>query len=302
MTTKAQQQQPPFLENPAQIKVLGVGGGGSNAVNRMIEQGIRGVEFIAINTDAQALMLANAPQRLRIGDKLTKGLGAGGQPEIGEKAAMESAEEVKSLIKATDMVFVTCGMGGGTGTGAAPVVAKLAKESGALTIGVVTKPFTFEGAAAQADRRRGHQAAQGERGHADRHPERPAAAGRGQEGDDPAGVPDRRRRAAPGHPGHLRADHHPGPDQPGLRRRARRDERRRLGPDVDRPGERRQPGAERRRAGDPQRAARREHRGRAGHPVQRHRRRGPGAARGQRRPRRSSSGPPTRTPTSSSAP
>jgi cell division protein FtsZ len=145
MNSKAQ-QQPPFLENPAQIKVLGVGGGGSNAVNRMIEQGIRGVEFIAVNTDAQALMLANAPQRLRIGDKLTKGLGAGGQPEIGEKAAMESAEDVKNLIKGTDMVFVTCGMGGGTGTGAAPVVAKLAKETGALTIGVVTKPFTFEGA------------------------------------------------------------------------------------------------------------------------------------------------------------
>jgi len=145
MTMKGQ-QQPPFLENPAQIKVLGVGGGGSNAVNRMIEQGIHGVEFIAINTDAQALMLANAPQRVRIGDKLTKGLGAGGQPEIGEKAAMESSEDVKGLLKDTDMVFVTCGMGGGTGTGAAPVIARLAKESGALTIGVVTKPFTFEGA------------------------------------------------------------------------------------------------------------------------------------------------------------
>ncbi len=139
-------QQPAFVENPAQIKVLGVGGGGSNAVNRMIEQGIRGVEFIAINTDAQALMLANAPQRLRIGDKLTKGLGAGGDPEIGEKAASESAEEIKAMLKGTDMVFVTGGMGGGTGTGAAPVIAKLAKESGALTIGVVTKPFTFEGA------------------------------------------------------------------------------------------------------------------------------------------------------------
>ena len=144
MTTKGPQSA--FVENPAQIKVLGIGGGGSNAVNRMIEQGIRGVEFISINTDAQALMLANAPQRLRIGDKLTKGLGAGGDPEIGEKAAEESAEEIKALLKGTDMVFVTCGMGGGTGTGAAPVVAKLAKESGALTIGVVTKPFTFEGA------------------------------------------------------------------------------------------------------------------------------------------------------------
>src|SRR5512137_847199 len=140
------QQQTAYVENPAQIKVLGIGGGGSNAVNRMIEQGIRGVEFISINTDAQALMLANAPQRLRIGDKLTKGLGAGGDPGVGEKAAAESAEEIKALLKGTDMIFVTCGMGGGTGTGAAPVVAKLAKDSGALTIGVVTKPFTFEGA------------------------------------------------------------------------------------------------------------------------------------------------------------
>lgn len=144
MTAKAQQSA--FVENPAQIKVLGVGGGGSNAVNRMIEQGIRGVEFIAVNTDAQALMLCNAPQRLRIGDKLTKGLGSGGMSEVGEKAAQESSEEIKALLKGTDMVFVTGGMGGGTGTGAAPVIAKIAKESGALTIGVVTKPFTFEGA------------------------------------------------------------------------------------------------------------------------------------------------------------
>jgi cell division protein FtsZ len=145
MTTTNKGPQPAFVENPAQIKVLGIGGGGSNAVNRMIEQGIRGVEFITINTDAQALMLSNAPQRLRIGDKLTKGLGAGGNPEIGEKAGQESAEDVKAMLKGTDMVFVTCGMGGGTGTGAAPVIAKLAKDSGALTIGVVTKPFLFEG-------------------------------------------------------------------------------------------------------------------------------------------------------------
>jgi cell division protein FtsZ len=145
MTTTTKGPQPAFVENPAQIKVMGIGGGGSNAINRMIEQGIRGVEFITINTDAQALMLSNAPQRLRIGDKLTKGLGAGGNPEIGEKAGQESAEDVKAMLKGTDMVFVTCGMGGGTGTGAAPVVAKLAKESGALTIGVVTKPFLFEG-------------------------------------------------------------------------------------------------------------------------------------------------------------
>ena len=129
----------------AHIKVIGVGGGGTNAVNRMIDEGIQGVEFISVNTDAQALMLANAPIKVRLGDKLTRGLGAGGDPEIGRKAAEESADELYNVLKGSDMCFVTAGMGGGTGTGAAPVVAQIAKESGALTIGVVTRPFTFEG-------------------------------------------------------------------------------------------------------------------------------------------------------------
>src|SRR5512144_357030 len=129
----------------AHIKVIGVGGGGSNAVNRMLDEGIQGVEFIAVNTDAQALMLAKATSRVRLGDKLTRGLGAGGDPEIGRKAAEESADELYNVLKGADMVFVTAGMGGGTGTGAAPVVAQVAKECGALTIGVVTRPFTFEG-------------------------------------------------------------------------------------------------------------------------------------------------------------
>ena len=133
------------MEPIARIKVIGVGGGGSNAVNRMIDEGIQGVEFIAVNTDAQALVLTKAPTRLRLGDKLTRGLGAGGDPEIGRKAAEESADELYNALKGSDMVFVTAGMGGGTGTGAAPVVAQVAKESGALTIGVVTRPFTFEG-------------------------------------------------------------------------------------------------------------------------------------------------------------
>jgi cell division protein FtsZ len=132
-------------ENFAQIKVVGVGGGGSNAVNRMINEGLRGVDFIAVNTDAQALLLSDAPQRIRIGDKLTRGLGAGGNPEIGKKAAEESADELEETIQGADMVFVTCGMGGGTGTGAAAVIAEIAKASGALTIGVVTRPFSFEG-------------------------------------------------------------------------------------------------------------------------------------------------------------
>ena len=134
-----------YADEVASIAVIGVGGAGSNIVNRMIEQGIGGVELIAINTDAQALMLSRAPERLRIGDKLTKGLSSGGDPKIGEEAAQESSEKIKALLKDTDMVFVTGGMGGGTGTGAAPVIARLAKESGVLTVGVVTKPFTFEG-------------------------------------------------------------------------------------------------------------------------------------------------------------
>ncbi|MCX7837931.1 MAG: cell division protein FtsZ [Anaerolineae bacterium] len=132
-------------ENFAEIKVVGVGGGGTNAVNRMIDEGLRGVNFIAINTDAQALLHSRAPHKIRIGDKLTRGLGAGGDPTIGEKAAEESSEELYDALVGSDMVFITAGMGGGTGTGAAPIVARIAKEAGALTIGVVTKPFTFEG-------------------------------------------------------------------------------------------------------------------------------------------------------------
>ena len=131
-------------ENACKIIVVGVGGAGNNAVNRMVDENITGVEFIGINTDKQALQLCKAPKLLQIGEKLTKGLGAGAKPEIGQKAAEESAEEISAALKGADMVFVTCGMGGGTGTGAAPVVAKLAKEMGILTVGVVTKPFSFE--------------------------------------------------------------------------------------------------------------------------------------------------------------
>lgn len=125
-------------DNSAKIIVIGVGGAGNNAVNRMIDENIGGVEFIGINTDKQALQLCKAPTLIQIGEKLTKGLGAGAQPEIGQKAAEESAEELQAAVKGADMVFVTCGMGGGTGTGAAPVVAKIAKDQGILTVGVVT--------------------------------------------------------------------------------------------------------------------------------------------------------------------
>ena len=134
----------PDADSSAKIIVVGVGGAGNNAVDRMIQEEIRGVEFIGVNTDKQALMLCKAPTLIQIGEKLTKGLGAGAQPEVGQKAAEESAEELTSAVKGADMVFVTCGMGGGTGTGAAPVVAQIAKEQGILTVGVVTKPFKFE--------------------------------------------------------------------------------------------------------------------------------------------------------------
>ena len=132
-------------DSAASIRVVGVGGAGNNAVNRMITEGVKGVDFVAVNTDNQALSLSNAPVRVRIGDKLTRGLGAGGFSDQGEKAATESLDEVQSILQGADMVFVTAGMGGGTGTGAAPVVARVAREMGALTIGVVTRPFHFEG-------------------------------------------------------------------------------------------------------------------------------------------------------------
>ncbi len=133
------------VEGFAQIRVIGVGGGGSNAVNRMIQANMMGIEFIAVNTDAQALLMTDAPHHIRIGDKLTRGLGAGGNPSVGAKAAEESAEEIYEALKGSDMVFITAGMGGGTGTGASPIVAQIARELGALTVGVVTKPFAFEG-------------------------------------------------------------------------------------------------------------------------------------------------------------
>src|SRR6476661_8223184 len=132
------------LEGAARIIVLGIGGGGSNAVNRMIQSGVRGVEFVAVNTDMQALRRSEAPTRIHIGEKLTRGLGAGGNPNGGEKADEESAEQIADLVRDADMVFIAAGMGGGTGTGAAPVIAQISKDLGALTVGVVTKPFTFE--------------------------------------------------------------------------------------------------------------------------------------------------------------
>lgn len=133
------------IDQGAVIKVIGVGGGGNNAVNRMIEHGVQGVDFIAVNTDAQALEQSKASYKLQIGGKLTRGLGAGANPEVGKKAAEESREQLEEVLRGADMIFVTAGMGGGTGTGAAPVIAQISRDLGALTVGVVTRPFTFEG-------------------------------------------------------------------------------------------------------------------------------------------------------------
>ncbi|NLO82943.1 MAG: cell division protein FtsZ [Clostridiales bacterium] len=146
------------MDQFAQIRVVGVGGGGNNAVNRMIEFGLKGVEFIAINTDKQALFNSQANQKIQIGEKLTKGLGAGANPEIGQRAAEESRDEIMQALKGADMVFVTAGMGGGTGTGAAPIIAEIAKELGILTVGVVTKPFMFEGKQRMMNAEKGIQA------------------------------------------------------------------------------------------------------------------------------------------------
>src|SRR5881409_4039806 len=162
----------------ARIKGVGVGGGGGNAVNTMIAAGLPGVDFIAANTDSQALKANLAPIKMQLGEKLTRGLGAGGKPEVGKHAAQEDVERLREYLGEADMIFITAGMGGGTGTGAAPIIAKVAKELGSLTVGVVTKPFSFEGKRRmkQADEGIG---AKGQRRHADRHPEPAPALGRG---------------------------------------------------------------------------------------------------------------------------
>ena len=191
----------------AVIKVFGIGGGGVNAVNRMIESQLRNVEFISANTDAQALLMSDADLKLDIGRQLTRGLGAGSDPEVGRLAAEEHRGEIEEALKGSDMVFITAGEGGGTGTGGAPVVAEIAKGLGALTIGVVTRPFSFEGKrrATQADK--GIAAAEGQGRHAHRHPERPAAHRLDGADLDARRVPDGRRGAAAGRARHHRPHH-----------------------------------------------------------------------------------------------
>ena len=286
----------------AVIKVVGVGGGGSNAVSRMVDAGLRGVEFIAANTDAQALAMLDADVKLNIGRDSTRGLGAGADPEVGLAAASESRDDIKEALKGADMVFVTAGEGGGTGTGAAPVIAEIAKnEVGALTVGVVTRPVRVRGRAAlQAGARRHRPPARG-RGHADRDPQRAAALGGRAAHLDARRLPRGRRRAAPGHPGDHGPDHDPRPHQPRLRRRPHDHARRRLGAHGHRLGERREPLRGGRQGRDLLAAARGVDRRRDGHPAEHHRGPRPRPVRGPRRRRGRARTRRTATRTSSSA-
>ena len=204
--------------NDAKIKVIGVGGGGGNAVNRMIDAGMEGIEFIVANTDLQALRMSRAPMKIQLGVKLTNGLGAGANPEVGRKAALEDSDKIIEALEGADMVFVTTGLGGGTGTGAAPIIASLASEMGALTVAVVTKPFSLRRQTPHAAGRARHLRTDGVGRHHHRHPQRKAAGGR------PRCrllriLPRRRRHSAPGRAGHLRHHHHSRDHQSRLRRR-----------------------------------------------------------------------------------
>ena len=196
-------------ENFALIKVIGVGGGGSNAVNRMIRAEMMGVEFISVNTDAQALLQSDAPHKIRIGDKMTRGLGAGADPLVGQRAAEEDSEKIYEALKDADMIFITAGMGGGTGSGAAPVIAEIAKDLGSLTVGGRHEAVQLRGHAPQAGGGAVHRAPQGEGRHPHHHPERPTARGRRQEDVDRRRIPRGGRRPAAGRAGHLRPHHGP---------------------------------------------------------------------------------------------
>ena len=203
----------------AVIKVVGVGGGGVNAVNRMIDSGLRNVEFIAANTDAQALLMSDADLKLDIGRQLTRGLGAGSDPEVGRLAAEEHRPEIEEALQGADMVFITAGKGGGTGTGAAPVVAEISKGLGALTIGVVTRPFTFEGRRRAMQAEKGIQTPQGEGRHPHRHPQRPPAHRVQRQDQHGQRVQDGRRGPPAGRARHHRPHHGARAHQHRLRRR-----------------------------------------------------------------------------------
>ena len=209
-------EHPARLERPrdsasylAVIRVVGVGGAGLNALDRMMDAGITQVDFIAVNTDIQQLQMSDAPTKIHIGSELTEGLGSGADPEIGRRRPRTATTRSSASLRGSDMVFVTAGEGGGTGSGAAPVVARIARELGALTVGIVTTPFKFEGSRRKKQADDGVEALRASLRHRDRDPERPAARGARQVDLDAGRVPDRRRRAAPGRPGHLRPDHEP---------------------------------------------------------------------------------------------
>ncbi len=204
--------------NSAKIKVIGVGGGGGNAVNRMIESHLEGIEFVVANTDLQALKLSHAPVKIQLGVKLTNGLGAGANPEVGRKAALEDADKIIEALEGADMVFVTTGLGGGTGTGAAPIIASLASEMGALTVAVVTKPFAFEGKRRQNQAERGLQELIDSVDTTIVIPNEKLLAVAKDAGFFES-LPRCRRHPPPGRAGHLRHHHHPWHHQPRLRRR-----------------------------------------------------------------------------------
>ena len=208
-------------ENFALIRVIGVGGGGSNAVNRMIRAEMMGVEFIACNTDAQALLQSDAPHKIRIGDKITKGLGAGGDARSASGRPRRTRDKIADALTDSDMVFITAGLGGGTGSGAAPVIAEIAKEQGALTIGVVTKPFGFEGNRRKLVAEKASEELKAKVDTLITIPNDRLQRRRPEEHHDPRRVPRRRRRPPPGRPGHQRHHHRARADQPRLRRRAR---------------------------------------------------------------------------------
>ena len=245
-----ERREQPYSDGPVgqpRIRVVGVGGAGVNAVNRMVEAEVEGVEFLAVNTDQQSLQQSTADITLHIGAEITRGLGSGSDASVGRQAAMEDYDRVKALLKGSDMIFITAGAGGGTGTGAAPIVARIAREVGALTVAIVTKPFGFEGSRRCEQAEHGI-AALGRGGrHADRRPQRPPAERARQADRDGRGLSRRRRRAAPGRAGHLRPRHPAGPHQPRLRRRAHDHVRRRRRPARDRHGRRRRAARGRRR-------------------------------------------------------
>ncbi len=224
------------------IRVVGVGGAGVNAVNRMVEAEVHGIEFLAVNTDLQSLQQSTADLTLHIGAELTGGRGSGSDANVGRQAAMEDYDRMKALLKGSDMVFIAAGSGGGTGTGAAPVVARIAKEVGALTVGIVTKPFGFEGTRRSEQGERGVTALAEEVDTLIVVPNERPAGGARQTDLHGRGLPGRRRRPAPGRPGHLRPGHAAGSDQPRLRRRTHDHERRGQRAAGDRHGHRREQG------------------------------------------------------------